>query len=113
MNSDITQHTPGPWHVSPAYPDGLQVDAFSADGNRILRMKVESFHPEADARLASKAPDMAKLISALARLTKDGEDGYVMENNDAVDTLNAFITRARRIEAGQHTTSTTANKETL
>lgn len=40
----------------------------------------------------------AQLVSQLARMTPDGEDGSVMSNDDAVSTLSTMIREARRVE---------------
>lgn len=36
-----------------------------------------------------------QLLRSIARMKKDGEDGYIMECDDAVDTLNELIDEAR------------------
>lgn len=49
----------------------------------------------------STADATARLVASLAACTKDGEeiDGeeFIMENDDAVDTLHSFISQARSI----------------
>jgi hypothetical protein len=41
------------------------------------------------------APKFLKAIEQMARLKMDGEDGFIMENDDAVDTLHSIIDMAR------------------
>jgi hypothetical protein len=56
-----------------------------------------------DERLRKAASEMLAFVAQIARMTQDGEevDGreFVMENDDAVDTLNALIDRARHFTA--------------
>lgn len=48
------------------------------------------------------SPDLLALAQTIAQLKQDGEEdengnAWVMENDDAIDTLNELITTARRI----------------
>lgn len=60
------------------------------------------FDKEIDAERAARA---VSLIRTISRMTQDGEeiDGkeFIMENDDAVETLNGLITDARSIVDGQ------------
>lgn len=38
-----------------------------------------------------------RFIAQIARMTQDGEGDFVMENDDAVETLNSLISDAREI----------------
>jgi len=54
-------------------------------------------------QVMAAAPDLLTFVSTIARMTQDGEeiDGreFVMENDDAVDTLNQLIDSARHLLA--------------
>ena len=51
-------------------------------------------------------PEIRSFLRTVANMLKDGErdeDGheFLMENDDAVDTLHSLINEARRLESGQ------------
>jgi hypothetical protein len=77
------------------YWDEWRVDTEEADG--IL------LHLGESARLRGAAAGLLAFAARIARMTQDGEevDGkeFVMENDDAVDTLNALIDEARHLVA--------------
>jgi len=64
--------TTEPWVREPEFSQGefRQVAAFGVDGNRILRVAVESFNPDDDATLIEAAP---KLLAALKRVEPLGD----------------------------------------
>jgi hypothetical protein len=97
------QHTPGPWII----PDGKQlISAKGADCGRFTICVMNNHHrPEqsANARLIALSPDLYAFAAMIARMTQDGEevDGeeFVMENDDAVATVNGLIDHARSLTA--------------
>jgi hypothetical protein len=108
-------HTPGPWtyQYSPyTAQDGREIPAFEVHGDDVKVCDTNEDRPvaeqEANARLIADAPELLGLIKQIARMTMDGEpvdDGngawydFVMENDDAVSTLNRLIEDARCLEA--------------
>ncbi len=44
---------------------------------------------------ATETPDLLAFITSIACMKQDGEGGFVMENDDAVTTLNELIDYAR------------------
>jgi hypothetical protein len=63
----------------------------------------DSHEAKANARLIALSPDLHAFAAMIARMTQDGEevDGeeFVMENDDAVDTVNDLIDQARALTA--------------
>ena len=49
---------------------------------------------------ADQAAKMRNLIGIIASMKKDGEGDFVMENDDAVDTVNSLIGQARELLHG-------------
>ena len=110
------EHTPGPWTVEPLQWDHGASIAIVADRAIICTIAplneddepdmynaVRGPHDEANARLIATAPKMESFIATIARMTQDGEERagetepFVMENDDAVATLNRLIEDAREI----------------
>ena len=115
--TQTAEHTPGPWTVEPLQWDHGASIAIVADNGAIICTiaprneddepdmynAVRGPHDEANARLIATAPKMESFIATIARMTQDGEERagetkpFVMENDDAVATLNQLIEHAREI----------------
>jgi hypothetical protein len=104
-------HTPGPWNVEPLQWDHGASIAIVSKGEIICTIAPENEdedpdmttairgpHDEANAALIAAAPEQNAFIRQIARMTMDGENDFVMENDDAVSTLNALIEEARNLE---------------
>jgi hypothetical protein len=100
-------HTPGPWQVNDAGLIYGQVTGDDDEAPFICDCCNSSFQytaqKRANARLISAAPTMNGFIATIARMTQDGEEReddaepFIMENDDAVSTLNRLIEDAREI----------------
>jgi hypothetical protein len=115
--TETAEHTPGPWTVEPLQWDHGASIAIVADNGAIIctiaprneddepdmSNAVRGPHDEANARLIATAPKMESFIATIARMTQDGEtregdaEPFIMENDDAVSTLNQLIEHAREI----------------
>lgn len=62
-----------------------------------------SGYPE-NARALRAVPGLVGLIEQLAAMNYDGEDDYIMENDDAVSTLSTMIQNARAALAAMDAT---------
>jgi hypothetical protein len=105
------QHTPGLWSYNQD-EGGYQGHVISTGDYIICDLPDAGDgaapHTEANARLIAAAPQLFAFIQQIARMTMDGEpvnygndiySDFVMENDDAVATLNQLIEEARRLEA--------------
>jgi hypothetical protein len=86
-------------NVISAMPEGL-----TSDERRTQRLS-NAMRNAVQEKMTNIVSDVAvssqaALIGQLARMTPDGENGFVMENDDAVTTLNEFIREARQIHGG-------------
>jgi hypothetical protein len=113
--TQTAEHTPGPWTVEPLQWDHGTSIAIVADNGAIIctiaprneddepdmSNAVRGPHDEANALLIAAAPKMESFTATIARMTQDGEERagepFVMENDDAVSTLNRLIEDAREI----------------
>jgi hypothetical protein len=98
------QHTPGPWSANVSDDDLV----FAANGLHIATVGNEYQEQSgeeitANARLIAQSPALYAFAAMIARMTPDGEeiDGkeFVMENDDAVSTVNDLIDAARNLIA--------------
>jgi hypothetical protein len=90
-----TTHTQGDWYAE----DGF---VFADNGLRIADCHCDDqprAHDEIDAnaRLIATSPQRDAFIHLIAGMTKDGEDDFILGNDDAVDALHALIDKARTL----------------
>ena len=78
-----TQHTPGPWAVSPDHIFRNQADIFEIHWSAIGECIAECVHGEANARLIAAAPE---LLEALKEYIAAGENSVT-----ATDDVAAMI----------------------
>ena len=104
-----TAHTPGTWEDNGTgliygRVSGDDGEApFVADVCRDGASGSYSAEERANARLIATSPALLTFAATIARMTRDGEDvegrEFVMENDEAVGTLNALIDEARVLVA--------------
>ena len=72
----------------------------ATEGNRQAVAYLElGEHADHYGRLFAGAPQTDEFLSTIAGMKKDGEDGWSMEADDAVDVVNALIDKARALRA--------------
>jgi hypothetical protein len=72
----------------------------ATEGNRQAVAYLElGEHADHYGRLFSSAPQSADFLATIAAMKKDGEDGWYMEADDAIDVVNALIDKARVLRA--------------
>jgi hypothetical protein len=72
----------------------------ATEGNREAVAYLElGEHADHYGHLFARAPQNADLLATIAAMKKDGEDGWFMEPDDAIDVVNGLIDKARALQA--------------
>ena len=71
----------------------------ATEGNREAVAYLElGEHADYYGALFASAPQQQYFIAKIAAMKKDGEDGWFMESDDAIETVNHLIDEARRMK---------------
>ena len=89
-----TQHTPGPWAVSPDHIFRNQADIFEIHWSTIGECIAECVHGEANARLIAAAPELLEALQHIRRCIPFGGFAQIHHDSSTCEQIDAAIAKA-------------------